>query len=116
MDATKMPAADPSTRARARTPRMTAVCARDLAQIKADQPEQRRQIAEFLAGGRRGAADEIEYLAVLQPVIGEPLHLAVLVEIDRDHPLVDDALVHEQHFALRALRNVVENFAVQGRH
>src|SRR5437764_928067 len=68
--------------------------------VEAEQLEQRRQVAELLAGGRRGAADEVENLAVLQPVIGEPLHLAVLVEIDGDDPLVDDLLVHEGDFAL----------------
>ena len=73
------------------------------------------QVIEFLARCRRGAADKVEDPAVLQPVIGEPLHLAVLVEIDRDHPLVDDPLVHECDRALGALRNVVENLAVEGR-
>src|SRR6476659_1609920 len=82
--------------------------------VKAEQLEQRCQIAEFLARCRRGAADEVEDLAVLQSVIGEPLHLAILVEIDRDHALVDDLLVHERDFALRALRDVIEYLAVQG--
>src|SRR5215218_238654 len=82
--------------------------------VKAEQLEQRRQVAELLAGRRRGAADEVEDLAVLQSVIGEPLHLAVLVEIDRDHALVDDLLVHERDFALGALRDVIEYLAVQG--
>src|SRR5436305_10374068 len=80
---------------------------------EADQLEQRREVAEFLAGGWRGAADEVENLAVLQAVIGEPDHLAVLVEIDRDHPLVDQLLVHEHHLALGALRNVIKDFAIQ---
>src|SRR4051794_30597165 len=81
---------------------------------KAQQLEQRRQVAELLAGGRRGAADEVEDLAVLQAVIGEPPHLALLVEIDRDHPLVDDLLVHERHLALTPLRNVIKHLAVEG--
>src|SRR5712672_3329979 len=88
----------------------------DLAQAKlveAEQLEQRRQVAELLAGGRRGAADEVENPAVLQAVIGEPLHPAVLVEIDRDHPLVDDLLVHERDFSLGTLRDVIEDLAVQ---
>src|SRR6478672_9774555 len=63
--------------------------------VEAEQLEQRGQVAELLARGRRGAANEVEDAAVLQPVIGEPLHLAVPVEIDRDHPLVDQPLVHE---------------------
>src|SRR5258708_3165793 len=89
---------------------------RDTAQalVEAEQLEQRRQVAHLLAGCRRGAADEVEDLAVLQAVIGEPLHLPVLVEIDRDHPLVDDLLVHERDLAFGALRNVVEHLAVQG--
>src|SRR4051794_30650461 len=36
---------------------------------EAEQLEQRREVAELLARGRRGAADEVEDLAVLQPVI-----------------------------------------------
>src|SRR5437868_9612572 len=80
---------------------------------EADQLEQRREVAELLAGGRRGAADEVENLAILQAVIGEPHDLAVLVEIDRDHPLVDHLLVHEHHFALGALRDVIKHLAIQ---
>src|SRR6266851_338288 len=86
-----------------------------VALVEAQQLEQRRQVAELLARCRRGAADEVEYLAVLQPVIGEPLHLAVPVKIDRDHPLVHDLLVHERDRALGALRDVIEDFAVEGR-
>src|SRR3984885_15950288 len=82
--------------------------------MEADKLEQRRQVAEFLARCRRGAADEIEDLAVLHPVVGEPLHLAVLVEIDRDHPLIDQLLVHERDLAFGALRNVVKHLAVEG--
>src|SRR5207244_4341995 len=41
--------------------------------------------------------------------------LAVLVEIDRDHALVDDLLVHERHRAFGALGDVVEDLAVQRR-
>src|SRR5256885_2201841 len=55
--------------------------------VEAKQLEQRRQVAEFLAGRGRGAADEVEDPAVLQTGIGEPLHLAFLVQIDHDHPL-----------------------------
>ena len=48
-----------------------------------------REIAEFLAAGRRRLRHEVEDLAVLDAVIGEPRDAALLVEIDRD-----DALVH----------------------
>src|SRR5205809_2390915 len=47
--------------------------------VEAEQLEQRRQIAELLPGGRRGAADEVEDLAVLHAVIGES------AEIGRAH-------------------------------
>ena len=76
--------------------------------------EQRRHVVDLLARCRRGAADEVEYPAVLQSVIGEPSHLAVLVEIDRNDPLVDDLLVHERDRARGALRDVIEDLAVEG--
>src|SRR3954471_21119604 len=38
-------------------------------------------VVELDAAGRGGAADEVEHLAVLQSVIGEPLHAAAFVEI-----------------------------------
>src|SRR4051794_11631967 len=81
--------------------------------VEAQQLEQRRQVAEFLPGRRRGAADEIEDLAVLQPVVGEALHLALLVEVDRDHPLIDHLLVHESDRTLGTLRDVIEHLAVE---
>src|SRR6202140_1730352 len=96
-------------------PYMTVVDGRAKRLVEAEQLEQRRQVAELLAGGCRSAADEVEDLAVLQPVIGEPLDLAVAVEIDRDPPLVDHLLVHERDRALGALRDVVKYFAVEGR-
>src|SRR6201987_3816570 len=82
--------------------------------VEAQQLEQRLQVAQLLAGGRGGAADEVEDLAVLQAVIGKPADLAVLVEIDRDHALVANLLVHEGDRTLGALRDVVEDFAVEG--
>src|ERR1700722_12196429 len=76
--------------------------------------QQRRQVVELLARRRRGSTDKVEYPAVLQSVIGKPLHLPVLVEIDRDHPLVDQPLIHESDRTLGALRDVIEDFAVEG--
>src|SRR5712691_4807308 len=67
--------------------------------VEAQQLEQRRQVAQLLARGLLGAADEVEDLAVLQAVIGETPDLAVLVEIDCDHPLVDHLGLHEHHRA-----------------
>src|SRR5487761_2066803 len=85
-----------------------------LALTQVERLEQRGHVVDLLARGRRGTADEVEYPAVLQPVIGEPPHLAVLVEIDRDHALIDDLVVHERDRTLGALRNVVEDFAIEG--
>src|SRR5207245_10349359 len=70
--------------------------------VEAEELEQRREVAELLARGGRGAADEVEDPAVLQPVIGETPDLTIFVEIDRNHPLVDDLLVHEGDHSLRA--------------
>src|SRR5205814_1547200 len=52
-------------------------------------------VVQLDTSGRRGAADEVEHPAVLEPVVGKPLNPALLVEVDRDHPLVGDILVHE---------------------
>src|SRR6185295_9542350 len=68
------------------------------------------------AGGRRGAADEVEDLSVLQAIVGEPLDPALAVEIDRDHALVDHVLVQEIGAALGALGDVVERLAAYGRN
>lgn len=83
--------------------------------LRAQQFEQRLEIADLLARCRRGAADEIEDLAVLQSVVGEAGHLTVIVEINRDHALIDDRLLHEGDLPLRALRDVIKHLAVQCR-
>src|SRR5882757_11093764 len=70
--------------------------------------EHRVDVGDVAAAGRRGAADEVEYLAVLHAVIGKTFHPAALVEIDCDHALVGDRLRHERNRALGALGNVVE--------
>src|ERR1019366_5200619 len=85
-----------------------------LALTPVERLEQRGHVVDLLARGRRGAADEVEYHAVLEPVIGEPPHLAVLVEIDRDDALIDDLVVHERDRTLGALRNVIEDLTVEG--
>ena len=76
--------------------------------------EHAAQVVEVLAAGRRRLRHEVENLAVLETVIGEPPHLAVVVEIDRDDALVDDFLFHESRAALGLLRDVIEHFAVDG--
>src|SRR6185437_4676491 len=84
--------------------------------IEAEQLEQRRQIAHLLSRRRRGAADEVEDLTVLQSVIGKPADLTVLVEIDRDHPLIGNLVTHEGKRTRRALGDVIEHFTVEGCH
>src|SRR5438105_7449345 len=71
-------------------------------------------VVQLDTGGRRGAADEVEHLAVLEPVVGQPLNPALLVEVDRDHPLVGDGLVHEGELLLGALGDVIEHLAADG--
>src|ERR1700730_6314733 len=61
--------AEPAPR-NSRCPRAISVRNTRGALVEAQQLEQRRQVAELLARGRRGAADEVEDPAVLQPVIG----------------------------------------------
>src|SRR5262249_14830416 len=66
-----------------------------LERLEAEQLEEAREIIDLAPARRRGAADEVEDLAVLDAVIGEPLHAAVLVEIDRDHALIDRLLLQK---------------------
>src|SRR4030081_446394 len=79
------------------------------------QLEDRVEVGDVLAAGRRGTADEVEYPAVLHAVVGESLRPAVLVEIDCDHALVGHRLRHEVDLPLGALGNVVKCFAARGR-
>src|SRR3954451_3286572 len=95
--------------------------------LSSPQPRVRRLTAEWFgqgedvvdvvqldAGGGRGPADEVEHPAVFEPVVGQPLNSALLVEVDRDHPLVGDVLVQEGEFLLGALGNVIEHLAADG--
>src|SRR5215467_6477494 len=79
-----------------------------LHRLEAAEIEEARQIIDLASARRRGAADEVEDLAVLDAVIGEPLDPAVLVEIDRDHALIDGLLGQEGDRPLGALGDVVE--------
>src|SRR5262249_15632872 len=83
--------------------------------LEAEQLEEAREIIDLAPARRCRAAYEVEDLAVLDAVIGEPLHAAVLVEIDRDHALIDGLLHHEGDGALGALGDVVERLAADGR-
>jgi hypothetical protein len=49
-------------------------------------------LRSFRSAGLRGAADEIERLAILQSIVDEALDPAVAVEIDRDDRAVDRLL------------------------
>src|SRR3954471_24317683 len=62
----------------------------------AENLEHVSEVGEFLAAGRRLAADVIENFAVLQAVVRDALDAAVLVEINCDHPLIDDPLGQER--------------------
>jgi hypothetical protein len=77
--------------------------------------EQAFENIDIRPGGRRRAADEIEYLAVLHAVGRDPLDPPVLVEINRHHALVGDAGGHERHRPFGALRDIIERFAADGR-
>src|ERR1700728_2216657 len=76
-----------------------------------DRAEQVAEHGVFVAAGRRGVADKVEDVAVLHAVFGEALNFAVSVEIDRDHPLIGDAGLHEADRTIGALRDVIERFA-----
>src|SRR5262249_53898845 len=65
-------------------------------EMEADVLEDVAQITQFLTAGRRGLRIEVEDLAVLDAVIGEPGHASFLVEVDRDDALVDDFVRHER--------------------
>src|SRR5262249_37651639 len=68
----------------------------------------------LLLAARRGrATDVVEDLAVLEAVVRKPLHLAILVEVDRDDAAVD-LLLRQKRSLLRALRDIVEHLAADG--
>lgn len=84
--------------------------------METDILEDVAQIAQLLAAGRRGLRQEIEDLAVFESVVCKSRHTAILVEINRDHALIDDFVRQEGGRALRLLRNVVEGLPVHGGH
>src|SRR5205085_5514591 len=73
-------------------------------------------VVDLLAAAWRGAADVVEHPAVAQAVIRQPLDPAAAVEIDRDDALIDHGLRHERDRTLGALRNIIEDFAADGRN
>src|SRR5215213_9806567 len=79
-------------RASARRPREDAQ-ARLLA---AENFEDVGEVGQFLSAGWRGAADVVENLSVLLTVVRNALDAAVLVEIHRDHALIDHLLGQER--------------------
>ena len=74
----------------------------------------RLQVIGVTSARRRSAADIIEYHAVLDAVIGETFDAAVLVEIDRDHPLVGRFVRYESGRGFRALGDVIKSVAAHG--
>src|SRR5215469_15842153 len=55
----------------------------------------------------RFALDEIEHLAVLQPVIGDLLDALFIIEIDRHNPPVGYMRCHERHRLVRRGGDIV---------
>src|SRR5450759_5432362 len=66
------------------------------------------EIIELLAAGRRRLRYEVEDFSVLEAIIGQPRDPAILVEINRDDPLVPHLVGHERHRAPRGLRNIIK--------
>lgn len=83
--------------------------------LRTDDLEEVGEVRQFAAAAGRGAADEVENLAVLKPVIGEAGDPAILIEIDCDDPLLDHLLRHEGRSFFRTLGNVVEGLTAHGR-
>src|SRR5262249_4037307 len=77
--------------------------------------EQRVEIGDVLAAGRRSAADKVKDPAVLQTIVGETLHSPILVEIHGYDPLIDHALRHEADRPLGALGNIIKRLATHRR-
>src|ERR1041385_6147183 len=78
--------------------------------LPAENLENVGEVVELLPAGRRGAADGVEPLAVLEAVIRDALDAAALVEIDRDHALIG-GLLRQERGLLGARRDVIEDFA-----
>src|SRR4051812_17324027 len=76
--------------------------------------EQREEISEVIdlaPAGRRCPRDVVENLAVLEPVVGEPLNATALIEIDRDDSLIHHLLLQKGDGTFGALRDVVKCLA-----
>ena len=81
-------------------------------QVEADVLENAAHVAQFLTARWRCLRQEIEDLAILQAVVGKPRDAPILVEVDRDDPLIDHRMRHESDGALGFLGDVVERVAV----
>src|SRR5664279_1509621 len=79
-----------------------------------DVLEEVADIIELLAAGRRRLRQEVEDFSVLEAVISQPCDPAILVEINRDDPLIPHLVGHERHRAPRGLRNIIKRFAAHG--
>ncbi len=80
-------------------------------QAKSAEPQEAREHVADERGlrscRRRRARHEVDHATVLHAVIGDAVHLLVLVEIDREDSLVGDLRLLEGDRALRLLADVV---------
>src|SRR5262245_45775231 len=84
--------------------------------LEAEDREEVGDVVDLAPAGRRGAAHEVEDLAVLDAVVGQPFDAAILIEIDGDDALIDGLLLHERDRPLGTLGNIVERLTADGRH
>src|SRR5208282_1127616 len=68
-----------------------------------------------LAASRRRARDDVDILAVVLAVLVDGLHDALVVELDRDHLLIEHARIEERD-PLGLLADVVPRGLVEGAH
>lgn len=97
---------------------MVSVIAQDIADAVGGATATSQQLlqeCEIATAGRRRAGNRVEHLAVLQRVVRTLRNDAVLVEVDGEDLLVDEALLHKGDRAGALLRDIVEDFAVEGR-
>ncbi len=110
----------PSRDARRRQPAKAggarATSARGLCRLREAQEAAEQVLNEALLGsaGRRGAADEVEHLAVLQTVVGDALDLLLRREINGEHALIGDFVGREGHSPVHLLADVVPRATADG--
>ncbi len=65
------------------------------------------------AAGRRGARDEVKYLAILQSIIGQAGDLVFFIKIDRKHPLFGNGSLLPGVILGFGLGNIVKYLVVE---